>query len=145
LYRYKKEGGFKKSGRCRLCAKLHKEGQYCPVCSKVWQWANCPAMVGCDTCSYWVHAACDCKAKEVMDAPENEEVDYFCPICRDKSEKEEAKRAQKEKAAAAAAAKSSESKAKSAEAKAEAAEAKVGLYTLCIQSTHSLKAPGFNP
>ena len=44
-------GGHKDTGRCRLCAKLYREGQYCPVCDKVWQWANCPAMVGCDASS----------------------------------------------------------------------------------------------
>ena len=56
-------GGVKNTGRCRLCAKLHKEGQYCPVCDAVWQWANCPAMVGCDGCDFWVHAACDAVAE----------------------------------------------------------------------------------
>ena len=84
-----KEGGVKGTGRCALCAKLHKEGQFCPACDKVWQWANCPAMVGCDApgCEFWVHASCDVRAKEVMDAPENEEIEYHCPRCVDKAER----------------------------------------------------------
>ena len=61
-------GAGETSRRCRLCAKLHKEGQFCPVCDVVWQWANCPAMVGCDSCDFWVHATCDPKAQAVMDA-----------------------------------------------------------------------------
>ena len=84
-----KEGGVKGTGRCALCAKLHKEGQFCPACDKVWQWANCPAMVGCDApgCEFWVHASCDARAKEVMDAPENEDIEYHCPRCVDKAER----------------------------------------------------------
>lgn len=37
-------------------------------------------MVGCDTCSFWVHAHCDRLAGKVMSA--GEEMDYFCPQCR---------------------------------------------------------------
>jgi hypothetical protein len=54
---------------------LHPECKSCfgsglSACSerpshKVWQWANCPAMVGCDGCVFWVHADCDHTAKEV--------------------------------------------------------------------------------
>jgi hypothetical protein len=37
-------------------------------------------MVGCDTCSFWVHAACDrLAAKALMSA---DQMDYFCRQCR---------------------------------------------------------------
>ena len=92
-----KTNGVKNTGRCRLCSKLHKEKQFCPVCDKVWQWANCPAMVGCDSCDFWVHAACDHKAQMVMDVPDDgPEVMYYCPVCVKKTEKENAKVAEKE-------------------------------------------------
>ena len=90
-------GGHKDTGRCRLCAKLYREGQYCPVCDKVWQWANCPAMVGCDSCDFWVHCACDEPAKTVMAAQERgDEVDYHCPRCRVKADEADDKRKEKE-------------------------------------------------
>jgi hypothetical protein len=93
-------GAGETSRRCRLCAKLHKEGQFCPVCDVVWQWANCPAMVGCDSCDFWVHATCDPKAQAVMDAEAEEgapEAEYSCPRCVAKTEAAEAKRREKER------------------------------------------------
>ena len=109
-------GGYKDTGRCRLCAKLHREGQYCPVCDRVWQWANCPAMVGCDSCDFWVHCSCDGPARTVMEAQERgDEVDYHCPRCRVKADEEEDKRREKEvKSAEKAAAKRAKLEAKHA-------------------------------
>ena len=119
-------GGHKDTGRCRLCAKLHREGQYCPVCDRVWQWANCPAMVGCDSCDFWVHCACDEPARTVMEAQERgDEVDYHCPRCRVKADEEEDKRREKEvKSAEKAAAKRAKLEAKHATKMAGKAEAK---------------------
>ena len=119
-------GGHKDTGRCRLCAKLHREGQYCPVCDRVWQWANCPAMVGCDSCDFWVHCACDEPARTVMEAQERgDEVDYHCPRCRVKADEEEDKRREKEvKSAEKAAVKRAKLDAKHATKKAGKAEAK---------------------
>ncbi len=37
-------------------------------------------MVGCDTCSFWVHAGCDRLAAKVMAS--KEDMDYHCPHCR---------------------------------------------------------------
>ena len=42
-------------GRCRLCQKLHKDGQFCPVCDRVWHWSAGDPMVGCDRCDKWIH------------------------------------------------------------------------------------------
>ena len=122
----RKSHGVKGSGRCRLCAKLHKQGQFCPCCEKVWQWANCPAMVGCDACEFWVHASCDADAARVMAAPEDgPEVTYHCPRCRAKAAKEAEKAREKEAKEAAKAAQRERAKAEKAEkARAERAEKK---------------------
>ena len=76
-----------KSGRCALCAKLHKEGQYCPVCDRVWHWSAGDPMVGCDKCEMWIHRECDAAAADVLDREEKygEEVAYSCPSCRSKT------------------------------------------------------------
>ena len=74
-------------GRCSLCQKLYKEGQFCPVCDRVWQWATGDPMVGCDRCDMWIHRECDALAAEVLDREENdgEELAYECPKCRMKT------------------------------------------------------------
>ena len=74
-------------GRCRLCQKLHKDGQFCPVCDRVWHWSAGDPMVGCDRCDKWIHRECDARAAEVLDREEKdgEELAYECPLCRNKS------------------------------------------------------------
>ena len=37
-------------------------------------------MVGCDTCSFWVHASCDRLAGKALSSADQR--DYFCPQCR---------------------------------------------------------------
>jgi len=37
-------------------------------------------MVGCDTCSFWVHAACDRLAAKALSA--SEQMDFHCRQCR---------------------------------------------------------------
>ena len=123
----KKSRGVKGSGRCRLCAKLHKQGQFCPCCEKVWQWANCPAMVGCDACDFWVHASCDAEAARVMslDTEDGPEVTYHCPKCREKTELVAARVREKEAKEAEKAARKERLKAEKAEkARVERAEKK---------------------
>ena len=123
----KKSHGVKGSGRCRLCAKLHKQGQFCPCCEKVWQWANCPAMVGCDACDFWVHASCDAEAARVMslDTEDGPEVTYHCPRCREKAEREAERAREKEAKEAEKAARRERAKAEKAEkARVERAEKK---------------------
>ena len=74
-------------GRCRLCQKLHKDGQFCPVCDRVWHWSAGDPMVGCDRCDKWIHRECDARAAEVLDREKEngEELAYECPLCRNKS------------------------------------------------------------
>ena len=36
-------------------------------------------MVGCDSCSFWVHAGCDRLANKALSSSE---LDYYCPQCR---------------------------------------------------------------
>ena len=79
-------------GRCALCQKLHKEGQFCPVCDRVWHWSTGDPMVGCDRCDMWIHRECDSLAAEVLDKEEEngEECAYSCPSCRSKSDAQRA-------------------------------------------------------
>ncbi len=37
-------------------------------------------MVGCDTCSFWVHAACDRLANKALHSAD--QMDYYCTQCR---------------------------------------------------------------
>ena len=37
-------------------------------------------MVGCDTCSFWVHTHCDRLAAKAMAS--GGDIDYYCPHCR---------------------------------------------------------------
>ena len=76
------------NGLCALCRKLHKEGQFCPVCDRVWHWSAGDAMVGCDRCEMWIHRECDAVAAEVLDREQNgedEDIPYACPVCRSKT------------------------------------------------------------
>lgn len=36
-------------------------------------------MVGCDSCSFWVHASCDRLANKALSTAD---LDYYCPQCR---------------------------------------------------------------
>ena len=87
-------GGHKDTGRCRLCAKLHREGQYCPVCDRCGS-GRVPGN-GRVRLVRPRHCACDEPARTVMEAQERgDEVDYHCPRCRVKADEEEDKRREK--------------------------------------------------
>ena len=40
-------------------------------------------MVGCDSCSFWVHSGCDPQAHQVLNSATDEA--YHCPDCRQKT------------------------------------------------------------
>ena len=68
-------------GRCKSCHKLHRNGQFCRVCDRVWL-PTSKDMVCCDKCGTWVHGECDDAARDAISGPED--AMYFCPFCRPK-------------------------------------------------------------
>ncbi|KAE9346659.1 hypothetical protein PF008_g8183 [Phytophthora fragariae] len=61
---------------------LRALGQYCPVCSEVYEDDDQNTFVCCDSCELWVHGACDPSlTPEVIAAMANTEDKYICPLC----------------------------------------------------------------
>lgn len=49
------------------------------MCFQVWL-PDEKDMVGCDTCTFWVHASCDRLARKALASAD--QMDYYCPHCR---------------------------------------------------------------
>ncbi|KAG6598176.1 uncharacterized protein IUM83_09410 [Phytophthora cinnamomi] len=61
---------------------LRALGQYCPVCSEVYEDDDQNTFVCCDSCELWVHGACDPSlTPELIAAMANTEDKYICPLC----------------------------------------------------------------
>ena len=52
-----------------MCARLHKEGQYCRVCGRVWHYGASFEGAQCDGCDFWIHDSCDPKMDHALAAP----------------------------------------------------------------------------
>nr|XP_023876913.1 histone-lysine N-methyltransferase ATX3 [Quercus suber]POE80531.1 histone-lysine n-methyltransferase atx3 [Quercus suber] len=68
---------------CKHCAKLCKSKQYCGICKKIWHHSDGGDWVCCDGCNVWVHAECENISSKLFKDLEN--VDYYCPDCKAKS------------------------------------------------------------
>ncbi|XP_024020947.1 histone-lysine N-methyltransferase ATX3 isoform X2 [Morus notabilis] len=68
---------------CKHCVKLKKSKQYCGICKKIWHHWDGGNWVCCDGCNVWVHAECDKISGKLLKDLEN--VDYYCPDCKAKS------------------------------------------------------------
>jgi len=73
---------------CKECGVLFLWGNYCPYCYQVYkdlsdEFAG-PNWIGCDSCSKWVHVACERKNTGEVDF--NSE--YYCPECIQKSKQD---------------------------------------------------------
>ena len=77
--------------QCKRCWEGADKGEYCPVCLKAWSvhWGD-EAMVQCDLCEFWVHSRCDGLNQEsgtLLNQISNDDAKYYCPICRDPSDR----------------------------------------------------------
>lgn len=69
---------------CEECYKGYESGSYCPVCLKCYENDNDEAMVCCDVCDRWVHAACDPGYKDDMQALDDPDAKFVCALCDEK-------------------------------------------------------------
>ena len=78
--------------QCKKCWEGADKGEYCPVCLKAWSvnWGD-EGMVQCDNCEFWVHSKCD-DLRENFSLLEDQKTRYYCPICRDSSDKSRTRR-----------------------------------------------------
>lgn len=61
---------------------LRALGQYCPVCSEVYEDDDPNTFVCCDSCELWVHGACDPTLTPAsIAAMANTDDKYICPLC----------------------------------------------------------------
>ncbi|XP_063934025.1 uncharacterized protein LOC135145818 [Zophobas morio] len=66
---------------CVKCSRLFRNGDYCPICLKVYSNSNDEVpMICCDDCDRWIHIECDNIDRKQYEEMENKH--YSCGICR---------------------------------------------------------------
>eukprot|EP00039_Didymoeca_costata_P024054 m.9099 g.9099 ORF g.9099 m.9099 type:complete len:1308 (-) comp4008_c0_seq1:192-4115(-) len=71
---------------CQDCGQKYAQGNYCPMCEVVYNDDDWDLkMLNCDGCKHWVHIACDGLDEETYEKLSvASELEYFCPLCRNK-------------------------------------------------------------
>ena len=78
---------------CAMCARLHRDKQYCLICGRVWHYGQPFEGAQCDGCDFWIHGACD-QASAVVARGGSSSTTYFCPPCRQQRQAETTKQKQ---------------------------------------------------